>query len=65
MSAYSIVPAADVESEAAAEGCVSTMPRYNVAGTQAVLRWVEDGEGRMSRADALDLMATADWQVEP
>ena len=65
MSAYSIVPAADVESEAATEGCVSTMPRYNAAGTQAVLRWVEDGEGRMSRADALDLMATADWQVEP
>ncbi|MAK31347.1 MAG: hypothetical protein CL490_12875 [Acinetobacter sp.] len=65
MSTYSITDAAQVDDMLQEADCVSTSPRYNAAGTQAVLRWCADGVGRISHADARALMATAAWQVEP
>lgn len=60
---YQVYPAADVAARMAEPTCVTTIPRYTLDETKAILKFTEPFEGCISHPDAILLMSTDAWQA--
>jgi len=45
--------------------CVTTVPRYTIDGTEAILKFTEPVDGWIDHAAAFALVQTSAWQEEP
>ena len=58
---YRVVAAGDVEAEKASATCQTTRPRHSIDGSKAILRHGSRVEGSITHAEAIALVAGADW----
>lgn len=59
---YKIVNAEEVEAGMADSDCVTSVPRYSVDKTKALLKYKTQVAGSVSHAEILEILQTSDWQ---
>ena len=64
MKHYKVFASDDVEEAMRNPACVTTNPRYNLAGTQAILSFRVPVDGCINHEQALELVQGPDWQRE-
>jgi len=62
---YRVYPADEVASHMESPTCVTTVPRYTIDGTEAILKFTEPVDGWIDHAAAFALVQTPAWQEEP
>lgn len=61
---YRVYPADEVASHMESPTCVTTVPRYTLDGTEAILKFTKPVDGWIDHAAAFALVQTPAWQEE-
>tara|TARA_R110000824_G_scaffold8698_1_gene39328 strand:+ start:726 stop:923 length:198 start_codon:yes stop_codon:yes gene_type:complete len=64
MKHYKVFDSADVADALSNPHCVTKIPRYSLAGDQAILSFLVYLDGCINHEEALELVQGPDWQTE-